>query len=88
MLNKTRAMEVVDRVGSLISLTLQGGGPGRLTQKETDRLADAIVSIEYYMETLSRTIRLAGGFTAFDDLKSNKQGGESFILACSCAWRD
>ncbi len=52
MLNKTRAMEVVDRVGNLISLTLQGGGPGRLTQKETDRLADAIVSIEYYMETV------------------------------------
>ena len=52
MLNKTRAMEVVDRVGNLISLTLQGAGPGRLTQKETDRLADAIVSIEYYMETV------------------------------------
>ncbi len=52
MLNKTRAMEVVDRVGNLIALTLQGGGPGRLTQKETDRLADAIVSIEYYMETV------------------------------------
>jgi chemosensory pili system protein ChpA (sensor histidine kinase/response regulator) len=52
MLNKTRAMEVVDRVGNLITLTLQGGGPGRLTQKETDRLADAIVSIEYYMETV------------------------------------
>ena len=52
MLNKTRAMEVVDRVGRLISLALKGGGPGRLTQKETDRLADAIVSIEYYMETV------------------------------------
>lgn len=52
MLNKTRAMEVVHRVGNLISLTLHGGGPGRLTQKETDRLADAIVSIEYYMETV------------------------------------
>jgi chemosensory pili system protein ChpA (sensor histidine kinase/response regulator) len=52
MLNKTRAMEVVDRIGSLISLTLQGRGPGRLTQKETDRMADAIVSIEYYMETV------------------------------------
>ena len=52
MLNKTRAMEVVDRIGSLIGLTLQGGGPGRLTQKETDRMADAIVSIEYYMETV------------------------------------
>ncbi len=52
MLNKTRAMEVVERVGNLIMLTLRGGGPGRLTQKETDRLADAIVSIEYYMETV------------------------------------
>ncbi|MFB3123927.1 MAG: Hpt domain-containing protein, partial [Woeseiaceae bacterium] len=52
MLNKTRAMEVVDRVGRLICLALKGSGPGRLTQKETDRLADAIVSIEYYMETV------------------------------------
>jgi chemosensory pili system protein ChpA (sensor histidine kinase/response regulator) len=52
MLNKTRAMEVVDRIGKLIVLALQGGGPGRLTQKETDRLADAIVSVEYYMETV------------------------------------
>ena len=52
MLNKTRAMEVVERIGRLISLTLRGGGPSRLTQKETDRLADSIVSIEYYMETV------------------------------------
>ncbi|MDA1064713.1 MAG: Hpt domain-containing protein [Proteobacteria bacterium] len=52
MLNKTRAMEVVDRVGRLITLTLKGGGVARLAQKETDRLADAIVSIEYYMETV------------------------------------
>ena len=52
MLNKLRAMDVVDRIGNLISLALSGGGPGRLTQKETDRLADAIVSIEYYMETV------------------------------------
>ncbi|MFQ5609670.1 MAG: Hpt domain-containing protein, partial [Woeseiaceae bacterium] len=52
MLNKTRAMEVVDRVGSLITKTLKRGGPSQLTQKETDRLADAIVSIEYYMETV------------------------------------
>ena len=52
MLNKTRAMEVVDRVGNLITLTLAGDGAARLTQKETDRLADAIVSIEYYMETV------------------------------------
>jgi chemosensory pili system protein ChpA (sensor histidine kinase/response regulator) len=52
MLNKSRAMDVVDRIGNLISLALSGSGPGRLTQKETDRLADAIVSIEYYMETV------------------------------------
>ncbi len=52
MLNKTRAMEVVDRVGNLLVLSLRGSGPRRLTQKETDRLADAIVSIEYYMETV------------------------------------
>jgi chemosensory pili system protein ChpA (sensor histidine kinase/response regulator) len=52
MLNKTRAMEVVDRVGDLISLALTGNGIARLAQKETDRLADAIVSIEYYMETV------------------------------------
>lgn len=52
LLNKTRAMGVVDRVGKLFVLTLKGAGPSRLTQKETDRLADAIVSIEYYMETV------------------------------------
>ena len=52
MLNTTRAMDVMERIGKLIVLTLQGGGPSRLTQKETDRLADAIVSIEYYMETV------------------------------------
>jgi chemosensory pili system protein ChpA (sensor histidine kinase/response regulator) len=52
MLNKTRAMEVVERVGELITLALSGDGAARLSQKETDRLADAIVSIEYYMETV------------------------------------
>jgi chemosensory pili system protein ChpA (sensor histidine kinase/response regulator) len=52
MLNKTRAMEVVDRIGHLITVALSGGGTARLSQKETDRLADAIVSIEYYMETV------------------------------------
>jgi chemosensory pili system protein ChpA (sensor histidine kinase/response regulator) len=52
MLDKTRAMEVVDRVGNLASLMLSAGGLANLTQKETDRLADAIVSIEYYMETV------------------------------------
>lgn len=52
MLNKSRATEIVDRVGQLLILALSGTGPARLTQKETDRLADAIVSIEYYMETV------------------------------------
>lgn len=52
MLNKPRAMEVVDRVGQLIMLVLRGRRPERLEQKEADRLADAIVSIEYYMETV------------------------------------
>jgi chemosensory pili system protein ChpA (sensor histidine kinase/response regulator) len=52
MLNKTRAMEVMQRVGELLILALRGKGPSRLTQKETDRLADAMVSIEYYMETV------------------------------------
>ena len=52
MLNKSRAMEVVERIGKLIASVLKAGGPSRLTLKETDRLADAIVSIEYYMETV------------------------------------
>jgi len=52
MLNKIRAMQVVEKVGELLTLALAGAGPARLTQKETDRLADAIVSIEYYMETV------------------------------------
>jgi chemosensory pili system protein ChpA (sensor histidine kinase/response regulator) len=52
MLNKTRAMEVVDRVGNLITLMFSGSGLSPLNQKEMDRLADAIVSIEYYMETV------------------------------------
>ncbi|MEJ2297419.1 MAG: Hpt domain-containing protein, partial [Woeseiaceae bacterium] len=52
MLDKTRAMEVIDRIGELVNAILGAGGPKILTQKETDRLADAIVSIEYYMETV------------------------------------
>jgi len=52
MLDKVRAMEIVDRVGHLITLTLSGDGAVRLSQKEMDRLADSIVSIEYYMETV------------------------------------
>jgi len=52
MLNKTRAMDVVERIGNFITTMLRAGGPSQLGQKDTDRLADAIVSIEYYMETV------------------------------------
>ncbi|HNP35883.1 MAG TPA: Hpt domain-containing protein [Woeseiaceae bacterium] len=52
MLNKTRAMDIVDRIGALIVMMLKAGGPQHLSQRDTDRLADAIVSIEYYMETV------------------------------------
>ncbi len=52
MLNKARAMAVFERIGDLIMLALSGDGPRRLEQREMDRLADAIVSIEYYMETV------------------------------------
>ncbi|MEM9403651.1 MAG: Hpt domain-containing protein [Pseudomonadota bacterium] len=52
MLDKTRAMEVIDRIGEFITLALNEGAMRQLGQRETDRLADAIVSIEYYMETV------------------------------------
>ncbi|MBT8096541.1 MAG: Hpt domain-containing protein, partial [Woeseia sp.] len=52
MLQKDRALAVFERVGDLIRMTLAGDGPARLEQREMDRLADAIVSIEYYMETV------------------------------------
>ncbi|MBT8087796.1 MAG: hypothetical protein KJO46_07145, partial [Gammaproteobacteria bacterium] len=52
MLDKPRAMEVMDRIGRIVTATLHAGGPSQLHKKETDRLADAIVSIEYYMETI------------------------------------
>ncbi|MGB5345988.1 MAG: Hpt domain-containing protein [Woeseia sp.] len=52
MLQKNRALDVFDRLGEMIRLALAGDGPSRLEQREMDRLADAIVSIEYYMETV------------------------------------
>jgi len=52
LLDKTRAMQIVERVGRLVTAMLNAGGPKILNQKETDRLADVIVSIEYYMETV------------------------------------
>ncbi|HZW60369.1 MAG TPA: Hpt domain-containing protein, partial [Woeseiaceae bacterium] len=60
MLNKPQAMEVFDRIGELVLLALSGRGPSRLQQRENDRLADAIVSIEYYMETVKAGRREPG----------------------------
>src|SRR5690606_20275946 len=51
MLGKVRADELVARVTTHLRRVMQPGGSG-LTSHAMDRLADAIVSIEYYMETL------------------------------------
>ena len=50
MLERTRAAEIVSQIGARVAnLT---AAPTRITGASLDRLADAIVSIEYYMETL------------------------------------
>src|SRR5690606_33911837 len=53
MLNKTRAVKIVERIGNVIATRL---GPGRkaLKPEYLERLADAVVAVEYYMETISR----------------------------------
>jgi chemosensory pili system protein ChpA (sensor histidine kinase/response regulator) len=51
MLGKTRAVSCIDRVTANLRSVMQPDGPG-LSREALDRLADAIVSIEYYMETL------------------------------------
>jgi chemosensory pili system protein ChpA (sensor histidine kinase/response regulator) len=51
MLGKTRAVQCIERVIGHLRTVMQQGGPG-LAPQALDRLADAIVSIEYYMETL------------------------------------
>jgi chemosensory pili system protein ChpA (sensor histidine kinase/response regulator) len=51
MLGKTRAVQSIERVTGHLKTVMQQGGPG-LSVQALDRLADAIVSIEYYMETL------------------------------------
>ncbi|HEX7079969.1 MAG TPA: Hpt domain-containing protein [Gammaproteobacteria bacterium] len=53
MLNKTRAVKIVERIGAVIATRL---GPGRkpLKPEYLERLADAVVAVEYYMETISR----------------------------------
>ena len=52
MLNKTKAVSVVERIGAVIGTRLAPGGPA-FRPEYLERLADAIVSVEYYMETVS-----------------------------------
>ena len=51
MLGKVRAVKSVERITTHLKSVMQPGGAG-LAPQALDRLADAIVSIEYYMETL------------------------------------
>jgi chemosensory pili system protein ChpA (sensor histidine kinase/response regulator) len=52
MLNKTKAVKVVERIGAMISNRLAPSDEP-LRPEHLERLADAIVSVEYYMETVS-----------------------------------
>ena len=52
MLNKTKAVKVVERVGDVIAHAARAGRPA-FKPEYLERLADAIVSVEYYMETVS-----------------------------------
>ena len=51
MLGKGRAVTVVDGITTLLKRVMRTGGPNVPVQF-LDRLADSIVSLEYYMETL------------------------------------
>ncbi|MET0292965.1 MAG: Hpt domain-containing protein, partial [Steroidobacteraceae bacterium] len=51
MLGKTRAVQAIDRITTHLRTVMQPGSAG-LAPEALDRLADAIVSVEYYMETL------------------------------------
>ncbi|MCP5329144.1 MAG: Hpt domain-containing protein, partial [Sinobacteraceae bacterium] len=51
MLGRTRAVAVVESIAACLKRVMQPGG-SRLATSYLDRLADAIVSVEYYMETL------------------------------------
>ena len=51
MLGKSRAMEVMTRIGHHVVGSLLPAD-GQLSIPSIDRLADAVVSLEYYMETL------------------------------------
>ncbi|MDE2449879.1 MAG: Hpt domain-containing protein, partial [Gammaproteobacteria bacterium] len=51
ILGKTRAVEVIEAITTQLKRVMQPGAPA-LPPGFLDRLADAIVSVEYYMETL------------------------------------
>ncbi|HUF74483.1 MAG TPA: Hpt domain-containing protein [Gammaproteobacteria bacterium] len=52
MLNKNRAVNIIERIGRTITTRLAPGSEA-LRPNLVERLADAIVSIEYYMETIA-----------------------------------
>ena len=52
MLSKTKAVKVVERIGEVIATRLAPSS-AKLKPDHLERLADAIVSVEYYMETVS-----------------------------------
>jgi chemosensory pili system protein ChpA (sensor histidine kinase/response regulator) len=52
MLGKSRAVELVENIQVRLAPLMQPGGAAALTGGRLDHLADAIVSLEYYMETL------------------------------------
>jgi len=52
MLGKSRAVEVVENIHGRLAPLMQPGGAASMAGGRLDRLADAIVSLEYYMETL------------------------------------
>ena len=52
MLGKSRAVELLENIQGRLTPLMQPGGASALSGARLDRLADAIVSLEYYMETL------------------------------------
>ncbi len=52
MLSKTKAVKVVERIGEIVTTRLAPSAT-KLKPDHLERLADAIVSVEYYMETVS-----------------------------------
>src|SRR3954462_8070497 len=51
MLNKTRAAEIMDGIDKALMQFVRADGL-TLPPEAVDRLADAIVAVEYYMETI------------------------------------